>query len=242
MDIHVERTHDKAIYLEEDRYENPKEMFKILASRALDSGAFRKGARVADIGCATGEYLYYLRSLFPDAEYHGYDVVPEFLDKARRKVSGVTFHQGSVLDRGTLAPASMDVTFLIGVMQIFDEFETCISNLLHWTVPSGRVFVVGLFNPYPIDVWVKYRLSRDPDPQHREPGWNMFSMASVSQYLDLCVGAGRYSFTPFEMPFDLPPHTTDPVRTWTFRDGNGRRLFTNGLSLICHIEILEISP
>lgn len=242
MDIHVKRTHDKAIYLEEDRYENPKEMFKVLASRAIASGALRKGARVVDIGCAAGEFLYYLRSRCPDAEYHGYDVVPELLIKARSKVPGVAFHQGSILDRETLAPASVDVAFLIGVMQIFDEYETSISNLLHWTSPGGRIFIARLFNPYPIDVWVKYRWSDDPDPYHREPGWNMFSMASVSRYLDSRVGAGRYSFTPFEMPFDLDPHAGDPVRTWTFQDQNGRRLFTNGLSLLCHIEILEISP
>lgn len=242
MDIHVRRTHDKAIYLEEDRYENPKEMFKVLASRAIDSGALRKGARVSDIGCAAGEFLFYLHSRFPDAEYHGYDVVPELLTKAQQRVPGASFHMGSVLDPETLAPASVDVAFLIGVMQIFDEYETCISNLLRWTAPSGRVFIAGLFNPYPIDVWVKYRLSGDPDPQHREPGWNMFSIASISRYLDSRVGPGRYAFTPFEMPFDLAPHPTDPVRTWTFRDESGQRLFTNGLSLICHIEILEIFP
>ena len=242
MDVHVKRTHDKAIYLKEDRYENPKEMFKVLAARAVASGALKKGSVVADIGCATGEFLYYLRSCFSDAEYHGYDVVPELLEKAERKVPGVAFHLGSVLDRKALAPASVDVAFLIGVMRIFDEFEPCLDNLLHWARPGGRIYVAGLFNPYPIDVWVKYRLSDDADPNHREPGWNMFSIASVSRYLDSCVGAGRYLFTPFELPFDLDPHAGDPVRTWTFRDSCGRRLFTNGLSLLCHIEILEISP
>ena len=44
---------------------------------------------------------------------------------------------------------------------------------------------------------------------------------------------------PFEMPFDLAPQPEDPLRTWTFITG-GRRQFTNGLSLLLNLEILEI--
>ena len=42
------------------------------------------------------------------------------------------------------------------------------------------------------------------------------------------------------MPFDLPPHADDPVRTWTFLDSDGRRYTMNGISLIANREILEI--
>lgn len=70
----------------------------------------------------------------------------------------------------------------------------------------------------------------------------MFSKASVSRYLEATLGVGKHTFTPFEMPFDLPPNPDDPVRSWTFLDGQNRRLFTNGLSLICNLEILEIRP
>ncbi len=68
----------------------------------------------------------------------------------------------------------------------------------------------------------------------------MFSKRSVARFLDRELGAGRASFLPFELPLDLPPHEDDPVRTWTFRDESGRRLLTNGLSLLCNLELLEI--
>jgi hypothetical protein len=58
----------------------------------------------------------------PAATYWGYDVVPELLAKAREKVPGVTFSQGSVLERSLLTNGSLDVAFMIGAHEIFDDF------------------------------------------------------------------------------------------------------------------------
>jgi len=236
----IYRTHDLEIYLNEDRYEEPKEIFKVVRNLVDQNGGISKGSTVCDIGCATGEFLYYLSREFPEANYRGYDIMPDLLDQAREKVHGVEFHVGSVLDESLIPSSSIDIAFLLGVHYIFDDFEPTFANLISWTRPGGRIYIVGLFNPHPIDVWIKYRQVGDPDPNHREPGWNMFSKASVSNYLDTVVRPGNHSYTAFEMPFDLPPNPTDPARTWTFVDDDGRRLLTNGLSLLCNMEILEI--
>jgi len=237
----VERTQNR-IYLKENRYDNPNETYKVFARMVKESGAIRQGSNVCDIGCAAGEFLYFLRKEFPGAHYWGCDVFGELVQKARAVVPDVQFEVGSILDRDLLPANSVDVAFALGVISIFDEFETSLSNLLHWTKKNGCIYVLGLFNPYPIDVWVKYRLAEDPDPTHREPGWNIFSKASISRYLDKRLGSGRYSFTPFEMPFDLQPNPEEPWRTWTFRDARNRRLFTNGLCLLVNQEILELRP
>ena len=237
-ELNVKRTHDKEIYLKEDRYAQPKEYFKVIAGLMQESGVMQKGSRICDVGCAAGEFLYYLVEQFPMAQFYGYDIVEDLLVKARGKVPRAVFEHGSVLDRNLLEGESFDVIFLLGVHQIFDEFETCIGNVLSWLRKGGRAYIIGLFNPFPIDVWVKYRLVDDPDRLHREPGWNMFSKESVSRFL-----AGqdvKFNFHPFEMPFDLLPSEGDLVRTWTFANGDGQRLLTNGLSILCNIEILEI--
>lgn len=242
MASNIYRTHDKHIYLQENRYEQTKEAFKLLVNLAKESGVLKGRATVSDFGCAAGEFLYHLHHEVPNADCYGYDLLPELLDKAKAGVPGVTFLAGSVLDSNLLSPNSTDLAFMFGVHSIFEEFEPCISNLIKWTRPGGRVYILGLFNKFPVDVWVKYRMVDDPDHDHREPGWNIFSKTSVSKFLDDSVGSGNYTFTPFEMPFDLEPNPADPVRTWTFSDADGRRLFTNGLSLICNLEILEIRP
>lgn len=238
----IQRTHDKIVYLKENRYDQPKEIFKILFARARQSGVLRCGSVVSDFGCAAGEFLYYLRGSSPSANYYGYDVIPELLEKAKEKVPGIEFRFGSVLDKTLLPPASVDVAFMTGVLSIFDEFETPLANLLSWTKKGGAIYITSPFNSYPVDVWVRYRLADDPVPEHREPGWNIFSKVSLSRFLNAMVGRDKYTFMPFEMPCDLVPNPQDPLRTWTFQDSQGRRLLTNGLSLICQNEILEIRP
>lgn len=238
----ADRTHDRDLYLRESRYEEPKEIFKFLVRLMRESGVPADGAAVGDIGCAAGEFLYYLAREFPHARLTGYDVVPELLEKARIHVPEAEFRLGSVLDANLVREGSLDVALLVGVHSIFDEVETCFSNVLRWTRRGGRALVFGFFNPAPVDVWIRYRLAEGADPEHREPGWNIFSKAMVSRFLDSRVGPGAYRFVPFEMPFDLEPNAEDPVRTWTFRDASGRRLLTNGLSLIVNLEALEIRP
>lgn len=228
-------------YLSEDRYEQPKEIFKFLARLLELSGDYTEQSLICDIGCATGEFLYYMKRRFPGPRYLGLEVLPALITKAKERVQDVEFVVGSLLDRSVLPPSFADATFMLGVHAIFDEFETWISNLLYWTRPGGQIFVFGPFNPYPVDVWVKYRLAEDPNPSHREPGWNIFSQASISKFLDTKLGKGKHSFTPFEMPIDINPHPTDVVRTWTFFDAEGRRLVTNGLSIISNQQILQIS-
>jgi len=238
----VERTHDLEIYLNEERYQQPKEIFKVLVRRIQETGLLETGGTLCDMGCATGEFLYYARQHFPAACLLGVDVMPQLIARAREMVPGVEFQVGSVRERDTLPVHSVDVMVMQGVMSIFDDFETTLDNLLAWTRPGGRIYVFGLVNPWPVDVWIKIRRSDDPDPEHREPGWNIFSRASLGRFLDERLGPGRHRFTPFEMPFDLEPHPDDPVRSWTFRDASGRRLFTNGLCLLLNLEILEIWP
>ena len=237
----IERTHDKQIYLAEEHYERPREIEKMILSRVAEHGGIPAGATVCEFGCAAGEFLLHLQRQAPAASYTGYDVVPEFLEKARARVLGPAFLPGSVLDRGLRPEASIDIAFMIGVHSIFDDIETSLSNLLHWTRPGGRVYVFGPFNPFPLDVWVTYRLCDDPDPQHREPGWNLFSTTSIARYLDRQLGPGRHTFTAFEMPIDLPHRPDDPARSWTMRDQQGRRILTNGLSLLIRPELLDIS-
>lgn len=236
----VQRTHDKAVYLQEDRYEHPKEIFKMIFRQVQASGGLRSGEMACDFGCAAGEFLYYLHREAPQARYTGFDIVPELLEKARTRVPGPEFRLGSVLDRGLLPEASIDVALMVGVHEIFDDFRPSFSHLLRWTRPGGRIFIFGGFNPFPVDVWIQYRLVDAHPAAHREAGWNRFAKTSVSRYLDEALGPGRHAFLPFELPFDLAPHPEDPIRTWTVLDAHQRRLLTNGLLVLVRLELLEI--
>jgi len=226
--------HTLEVYLKENRYEQPKEISRVLASLALDSGLLVSGARVADFGCAAGEFLYHLKKIAPAPEYYGYELLPELVEKARSCVPGVHFEAGSVLQPDLAPRHSFDVTFLAGVMSLLDDFRSCLENLLGWTRPGGRVYLFELLNPHPVDVFLRYRTDAGVEGR-----WNMFSRSSVAEFLTERLGPDCYRVVNFEMPFDLAPQPDDPLRAWTFLT-EGRRRFTSGLSMLLNLEILEI--
>jgi len=224
------RTHD-LIYLQENRYEQPKEIFVKGAAIAqrVDMLAARK--RVVDIGCAAGEFLYYLDKHHPGPEYLGIDNLPELLEKARSFVPRVEFRQGSVLEPDLLQPGSMDSILMFGVHSIFDDLRSVLRNLLGWIKEGGKILMFGTFNPHPVDVWTVYRLSESSDPE-REAGWNQFSLRSVERWVRELAPQAECCFERFELSFDDPPKPDDVMRTWTFRHSEGQQAFTNGASLI----------
>lgn len=54
------------------------------------------GKSVLDVGCGTADLYLYLRKAGVKCDYHGCDLVPEFIEEARRKTPG-RFYQGDFL-------------------------------------------------------------------------------------------------------------------------------------------------
>ncbi len=100
------------------------------------------------------------------------------------------------------------------------------------------MYVVGSFNPYPVDVLVKYKLSQSKMDNTYESGWNLFSITSVTNFLNEHSKVEQVNFEKFEIGIDLPKQG-DPIRAWTFMNDTKRDL-TNGLSMILPIYLLQI--
>ncbi|MDM7932263.1 class I SAM-dependent methyltransferase [Tabrizicola sp.] len=230
------RTHD-LLYLDENRYEGTKESFKFTLHSALEF-AGQEPKTVLDVGCAAGEFPFFLVRALRDAQTHGMDVLPELIDKARENVPEATFSVGSVLDLGAI-DKTYEMVFLVGVHSIFDEIEPWLSNLLKWTTSGGTVAVFGLINSHPIDVFVRARSQSDAS-EHREPGWNNFSRATFEGLLDSREDVSRYAFVDFVIPIDLEPHPDNPLRSWTEKRDTGERFIVNGLGLIHDFKVMCI--
>ena len=93
----------------------------------------------------------------------GIDVLPESIEKGCTNLPSVNFQFENVLNSTLRSSSEFDKVFLTGVYMVFDEFETCFSNLIDWTEPGGSVYIKGMFNPYPVDVIIKYKHSVDYD-------------------------------------------------------------------------------
>ena len=243
----IVRSHD-AFYLNEDRYENTKESFKFLGELMLKQrkkivGDATHGntssISISDWGCATGEFPFYLRKIFPADTIVGYELLPELVNRAVQKVEGVQFVTASILDRKSSPGNSHNLTCANGILSIFDDFVPVLENLIHWTKPGGSIFVDGLFNNDPLDVNIKYNLAENYGTEILECGWNIFSKKSIENFLLTKSNVSSVNFFDFEMPIDLL-RQPDPVRTWTEKREDGTRYQRNGLCIIQPQSVLKI--
>ena len=128
---------------------------------------------------------------------------------------------------------------MVGVHPIFDDFTIFLKNILNWTKSKGEIYICDMFNPYPVDVFIYYRMSNDIKTNKLERGWNNLSISSFSRFLKNHKKVKSFSFTKFNMPFDLK-RQKNPARSWTIKDENKNRFIINGLGIIQNQYLLKI--
>jgi SAM-dependent methyltransferase len=235
------RDHDK-FYLKEDRKHQPKEYFKFILSNAKNHLDQYAKPRILDIGCATGDFLFYLSSLYPNASLTGIDVMSELLTRAKSEVPDCEYVQADICDEGALPNQKYEAIFMNGVHSIFDEIHPWLSNVVRLIdqTGNGKAFIFGIFNPENVDVLVKARYSNQSQDSAWQPGWNCFSKSSIQQALDK-IGVKSFTFHDWSIGIDIPHHESDPLRSWTFQYLDGSRGIINGTMILHNFMLLEIS-
>lgn len=235
----IARTHDE-LYLTEDRKSKPKEYFKFIKEQADDFLKQFTAPKILDIGCATGEFLYYLRSCYPHASLEGTDILHELLGKAKKNVEDAIFFEADIYSGSNLpAPHQYDAVFMNGVHGIFDDYEKWLEHILQLVnfENKGRAFVFGLFNPEPIDVLVKVKRIENKENSW-EPGWNCFSKKGIADYL---FSKGyKTSFKDFQIDMDIDKKSEDALRSWTIKLEDGKRMIVHGSQIIHNLSLLVI--
>lgn len=222
-------------YLGEARYTKPKRVFAMLADEVERSGAFREGARFLDVGCATGELLYFLKERFPAMRYSGVDNQPEFIATARAQpaLAGVELLEADALSwRGE----PFDFVTCFGMLGIFDEFEPLLTSLVANTRNGGRIYIHGLMNDVDIDVRIYYRDNQNRKDWNR--GFNIHSLAQLARWLE--ARGHSWRVRTVELDVDIPRRPELPHRAYTDKMEDGRRITTNGLCLMLPEKLLEI--
>ena len=230
----IVRTHDN-LYLGEDRKHIPKEYFKFIKERAGNLCG-----DVLDVGCATGDFLWFLNENYSDLNLHGVDVNNDLLDRARVEVPLASFTQGDITK--TDIGGQYDYIFMNSVHAIFD-----VSDVSVWLVPlvnllkkekHSTIFVFGLFNLECLDVSICCRASSTNGAW--EAGWSVLSQKTVTDY---CARKGwRCSFCDFDISIDIEKNSADPLRSWTVTMQNGKRMIVNGLQLIHTLSLMTLRP
>ena len=234
----IERTHD-LFYLKNNIHDYPKDAFIRVADLISNyKNKNKKKLTIVDIGCANGQFPSYLNTRFEKDNVLGYEYVEELVSAARVSYPNIKFSQASILDRSAISSSSCDVITLLGVLSIFDDIDPILSNLSHWIKPNGRVYIHGMFNPFDIDVFIKYRDSKKYAENIFESGWNIISQSSITRILKK-YDAKFVKFYEFKISCDLKKNSEDPVRSWTEKLQNGERQIVNGICLKQPQYILE---
>ncbi len=233
----VERTHDK-LYLVGERRD--KEYFKLVWD-AIRQDYDNKNITLLDIGCATGDFIWFSRNVFPEICFSGLDIMPELLERIHKDMGDeVKTFSADISNINTLPKnIQFDCVTMLGVMSIFDDFRKILDNVLELLKSNGHLYLFGIFNPEDIDVFVKSKPSQVLyEDAVFECGWNVFSKKSISMYCD--DRNLKCSFLPFNLGIDIEKTPNDPLRSWTI-DINGKRGIINGLQIIHHFYLCNIS-
>lgn len=223
------RTTDDEIYSEK-RYGTPKESFKqIVSLLKLDKEENKdSNKKLLDVGCATGELLYYIREINPAIRLDGVEYSENLVRRAKDFLasSGISIAIGDANDL-KISDSQYDFVVSSGVTSIFDDFRPSFNEMIRIAKDGARCLNLMMVNELDLDVIIKYI---NPANGRMESGWNKFSIKSISEFLKNHPNIIEYKFIKHEMPFDLL-RQKDLLRSWTMIDKDGKRILWNGLNM-----------
>jgi SAM-dependent methyltransferase len=231
------RVADDELYLREARFDEPKESFKFLR-RLLSEARPAAGGVLADLGCATGELIYYLAGEFPALRFHGIDISEALIARARQMVPAASFATGSLDDPKAGEAEAFEYCTMSGVLCCFDDPLPVLANTLRWLKPGGTALIFDAFNDYPVDVILRYRRADRMDAPW-EKGWNVFARQSIDRFLGESRSVAQWDYLPFRMPIQIEKRG-DPMRTWTIETADNPHQIVNGASQLVDLSVLRI--
>jgi ubiquinone/menaquinone biosynthesis C-methylase UbiE len=218
------RDHDK-LYLNSNRYNKPKESFKLLGKILKKNLSKNKSYSILDIGCANGELLFYLDKNFDNLELHGVDVRQDLIDLAKNKLNKVINLKRLDYNKKTLNK-KFDIVICSGVLSIFDNLDVVMKNIKKNLKKNSSIYLFNSFNEYDYDVIISYK-DINSNIEEYQSGWNIWSLKTISKYFK----GKKITKYPFNIKLDVKKNSNDLIRSWTTKIEN-KRYFTNGLSMI----------
>jgi ubiquinone/menaquinone biosynthesis C-methylase UbiE len=91
----TQRSHYE-FYLHEYIHEKVKESFKFIIENTFNPDELSNPNEICDLGCATGEFIHFLKTKTTNSTFYGLDIMESLLKRAIEKMPNVNFKCGSV--------------------------------------------------------------------------------------------------------------------------------------------------
>jgi cyclopropane fatty-acyl-phospholipid synthase-like methyltransferase len=226
------RTHDK-LYLKSNRFNKPKEYFKLLEKILKKKLAKNREYNLLDIGCANGELIHFLNNKFNNLKFSGMDIRKDLTDLAKKKLpSDIIFKNADITKKQKLKN-NYDIIICAGVMGGFDNLDIFFKNIKKAAKENALIFLFCPFNEYDFDILVGYK-DLNSKIINYQAGWNLWSIKTIQSFFKKKII--KY---PFNISFDVKKNKNDLMRTWTVKV-NKKRHFINSTSMLQNQMWLEI--
>jgi 2-polyprenyl-3-methyl-5-hydroxy-6-metoxy-1,4-benzoquinol methylase len=182
---------------------------------------------VLDVGCATGDFLYYLDDQKIQTQI-GIDISNELIKLARKRVAHAKFHETDVFEF-CQQKTSFDAVCLLGTLHTFLDYEELIGQICYSCSP--RVLIIqSPFNTNPVDVRVFHADAIvNSEKMQYQCAYSIYCLEKFTSFLKT-LGA-VVSVKNYEMKQTLKRDYGDPMRNYHI-NVDGEKCLTNGASII----------
>ena len=185
-----------------------------------------------DVGCANGEFLYYVSEECIETDFLGVDITPEFIkvaEELNHERRNVKFSNQDIFEAST--EVKYDVVSCLGTFQIFPDPENLLNKLLDSVAAMGQLIISARFNPHDISAIIRYK---DESTEFGKDLWrcdfNIHSEYWIKKMLSKRSDIKNFEFKYPIMDTEIPKKSAAPhINMWTIpREDYGYDI-TNGM-------------
>ena len=222
------------IYLKSNYFEKPKETFKFCGKFIV--GLKKKNIKILDIGCARGEFLYYLNSNYKNrfSVLNGIDNSKILIESKKKYLekNNIKLFKKNISKEIKLKRKYNFIT-AIGVIECLKNLKQVFRNISKLQDKNSYFLLFGRFNDNEVDIISNFNNYNNVNNWQTTSTW---SKKTILKHLF----QNNYKFVKekkFTLPFHLKKDNTDPMRSYTLKVGNKIK-FANGLGFLFDIRLL----
>lgn len=234
----IQQVNDDDIYLTEDRRAEPKDYFK-QSLALINPKGWSRDITWLDVGCATGDYIHFLKGQYNQFNYIGLDNSEAMINVASTRDPSSLYILGDVQDCTVLSNRSVDIISCFGVISCLDDLKLILKNLIDWIKPGGLILILDNINMLPIDTCTHFRRATK-EASLWENGWNTYSALSLEREFNKYAQIQSFQFVPFELSINISQRNDDHMRSWTIKTENKVRQLINGAGQMINLSFIPI--